>query len=342
MRLHARIDHRLRAGLRRVGKERLSLRPYRVNLEVTNRCNSHCTMCNRFHERENEVQLSGFMSWGTVKKCEPLLRHATEANLSGFGEPLLHPEFGEIARYVKARVRRVFFYTNAIALDENAAKMLIETGVDQVNVSIGAADEATHRRIRGVALGPIVENLRRLRDMKRSAGAATPEVHFEVVAFRSAIADMENVVALARELDVCAISLPHLVVHGDLIEESPWMAPSEAEEMFERAACHARERGVLLNPPSFNESRGECLLPYSDFTVAWDGRVMSCHREAYVVGDLRSASAEEIWNGPEMRRLRRRIHDEGFEATCSGCTIWDHRGENFLHPREYSRSPEVS
>jgi len=136
---------------------------------------------------------------------------------------------------------------------------------------------------------------------------------------------------------------PPLAEALDLLKRS--MGPRPTERRYlplaeiearqgEAAARYAREaeaapRGVL--PPletadvqrlgaAARAENARCLDFFRYAFVAWNGKVLSCCFERYAVGDLNVAGADEVWNGPEYRRLRQAYHEQGIRSVCDGCS----------------------
>ena len=62
-----------------------------------------------------------------------------------------------------------------------------------------------------------------------------------------------------------------------------------------------------------------CSHPYKAMCILWNGLVVPCCADYdghFVVGDFRSASLEEIWNGPRMQAIRERL-----APMCNGCNV---------------------
>jgi radical SAM protein with 4Fe4S-binding SPASM domain len=64
-------------------------------------------------------------------------------------------------------------------------------------------------------------------------------------------------------------------------------------------------------------------------TVLCDGRVVTCcmdYNGAQVLGDLNSQTVKEIWNGPVLSSVRKKIGKREYSEfpTCMDCD-WVHR-----------------
>jgi len=295
-------------------------------------------MCNRNASRKEEVASTGFLSWETLGRVKPAFAWAERVCFSGFGEPLLHPSYSEMARFIKSFGTHVYLFTNGVALTAEKARALIDAQVDLICVSFGAARADTYRYIRGVEMNLVVENLKGLAEAKKQAGKTKPEVHFNVVAMNSVLPELVEMVRIASRLGVKQIMMPHLCPQKPELEsESPWVAPRAAEKYFEEARREAEALGVVFSPPDLNQFTRPCHEFFMSLFVTWDGRVLSCPLERFQLGGVDTASVRQLWNGRGIRGLRGRVVREGIQTVCPNCFCWDHRAEAFLHPHENSR-----
>jgi hypothetical protein len=67
-----------------------------------------------------------------------------------------------------------------------------------------------------------------------------------------------------------------------------------------------------------------CYRQWLTFTALWDGRVALCCADfdgRVILGDLRTSSIREIWNGEPYRKVRREHLASGGPATCRACDL---------------------
>lgn len=322
----------------RQGRLRLFSRPVHITIEPTLLCNSNCVMCNRNAIRKEEVKRSGFLDWSVLKRLRPFLRWTERVLFGGFGEPLLHPEYISMLDYIKHQGPEVYFYTNGILLTPETSRDLIDTGIDQISISFGGGHPETYRRIRGVEMRPIVENLKALHAIRSERHLSKPEMTFNLVAMNSIMDEMDEIIRLAATLGVSEISMPNLTVQRpDLAHESPWMDVERSRRILSEAVRKAGQNGIRLIPPDLNESRGSCSALFKSLTVTWDGLILSCPMERFILADVTETPIQDIWNGPAMLHLRRRYLKEGVEHLCPNCFTWDNRPGAFLSPHFNSR-----
>lgn len=324
----------------RSGRVWLLSRPVHVAVEPTLRCNADCLMCNHAAVlRAEDPGSLGLLAWSTLVRMRPFLRWAERVLFGGFGEPLLHPELVPMIRYIKRQGPRVYFFTNGALLGRERAEGLIEAGLDQIFVSFGGADPETYKRIRGVEMETVVENVRALSALKADRGTDRPRITFNVVSLNTLLGQLGEILRLAAELGVAEVAMPNLSVeHAHLADESPWNDLDRARRRIAEAETVAASLGLKLVPPDLNERQGSCEELFTSLTVGWDGRVLSCPLERYIIGDVNAETPVQIWNGPGMQGLRRRMRQEGIQTVCPNCFCWDNRPEPFLNPHPNFRS----
>lgn len=324
----------------KLGRIRLLSRPVELTLEPTLECNSNCVMCNRNFSRQEVKKAKGFLDWDVFNKVKPFFSTAERVLFGGFGEPLIHPHYLEMLIEIKKTGPYVYVFSNGILMNEKVGKELVDAGMDMICISMGGSTKETYRKIRGVdAFETVVDNIRRLSDYKKKCGANLPLISWNIVAMRTLLPEMEDIVDLAHKIGVEHIALPNLVAQGsDMETESLWLCRDEALTVFQKAANRAERYGITFIPPNLNIGKSRCHALFNRLNINWDGSIMSCAMERYIAGDLRKQTITEVWNGKSMQTLRHKILTEGLADTCPRCTCWDNQPENFLHPSENSRA----
>ena len=139
--------------------------PVCIYFGVTNRCNLLCTTCPRtFEELEPEKDMSWELFTSIVDQSPDLKR----AVLHGVGEPMLVKDLPKMVRYLKDRSVYVLFNSNGTLLTEKNGQALIDAGLDELRVSLDAAEPTAFQMVRGKDMfDRIVTNVRRFRQMQR-------------------------------------------------------------------------------------------------------------------------------------------------------------------------------
>ncbi len=278
----------LRAFVFGVGNElayRLGLRKapglISANLELTNHCNLKCSFCptgNGLLARPR-----GFMEPEVFRTALAGAGPLEFTLLFQWGESLLHPQFGELAREARARGTRTLVTTNGTLLDEQRTATLLDAGLDRVTVSVDG-DAESHERIRGVPLARtergldhlLAERDRRGIDMAIDVSmVVSPETEHAAEAFEARYGS-----------------------RADRVQKIPLLTQGER-----RTRCREPWRGGLV--------------------VLQDGRVTVCcvdHDGELAFGDVREQSLRSLWNGKAMQALRRRHVEGDLPAICAQCT----------------------
>lgn len=122
--------------------------PIYVQFAVSNKCNLRCSMCNvldsRRHERElglSEIEILA----GILKELDVAILILTG------GEPLMRPDLTEIVRLFTEKGIEVRLQTNAVLINDEKARDLIQAGLKEVTISLDSLDPQRYDEITGVA-----------------------------------------------------------------------------------------------------------------------------------------------------------------------------------------------
>ena len=111
---------------------------------ITDKCLMRCKMCNLWKSGKNDT-----LSLDLFKKTiKDLSRSCCYVTFSG-GEPLLVEDIIERIVYSKKYIPHIHLVSNGYLLDEEMAKKLAATGIDEISISIDGPREI-HDKIRGV------------------------------------------------------------------------------------------------------------------------------------------------------------------------------------------------
>ncbi len=325
--------------------ERAASPPVCLYLEVTNRCNLLCETCPRTFEA---LEPPADMSWELFTRIVDQVPDVARAVLHGVGEPMLVRELPRMIRYLKDRGVYVLFNTNGTLLNAKKFPGLIATGLDELRVSLDAADAATYSRVRGKDFfARIVRDVGRLTEYQRQTGAERPRVSLWLTGLRETVQQLPEFVRLAARMGVGAVHLQRLVFD----ETGFGMARADAS-LFERtrreeqaaiaaAEAIAAELGVALDASGATEPglslhrTGEaqpwsaCRRPWSLMYFTAHGRALPCciapfsarGYETYTLGDATQQTLREIWNGPAYRAFRTGLLSDAPPKPCQNCGL---------------------
>ncbi|MGH7063162.1 MAG: radical SAM protein, partial [Stellaceae bacterium] len=119
--------------------------PVCLYLETTNRCNLSCTTCPRTFEA---LEPPADMSWELFTRIVDQLPRIARVVLHGVGEPMMVPALPRMIRYLKDRGTYVLFNTNGTLLSQRKGRELIDSGLDELRVSLDAAEPNAFKAVR--------------------------------------------------------------------------------------------------------------------------------------------------------------------------------------------------
>lgn len=320
--------------------------PVCLYLETTNRCNLLCTTCPRTYA---DLEPEADMSWALFTRIVDQVPNIARVVLHGVGEPMLVKELPRMVRYLKARGAYVLFNTNGTVLTARKGRELCDTGLDELRVSLDAADARTFLLVRGKDyFNRIVRNVRTFTEMQRREGLARPRVSLWLTGLKETIAQLPDFVRIARDIGVGEVYLQRLVYFD---RDAIGLArPDQA--LFERltrqeqghldtATALARSLGISFNASGATEP-GESLArradsnPWSSCRRPWvvmyftaNGRALPCciapfaqhGYENYTLGDATQETLREIWNGQAYQRFRAALHSNAPPKSCASCGL---------------------
>ncbi|MDI6786325.1 MAG: radical SAM protein [bacterium] len=319
-------------------KRKLTSYPVAIHLEPTIKCNSNCMMCNRQLIRKEEVLKGDYLSWDTFNKVKPFFSTAEEVLFGGFGEPLLHKDIIPMIMEIKKHNPYLYFYTNGISLTPEISKELILAGIDEICISFGGATEETYQKIRGVPMFPIVKNIEKLSELKKTLGKNKPKISFAIVVMKSIFEELVDIVDLAKDIGVTKMEMANIVIQDEnLQDESPWRHKIEYEQIMKEFIQKARSYNMGLLLFELNEYTDICQHIFSSMTITWDGFILSCPQERFITGNLAEESIGDIWNNKNYLMLREKYYQEGLKKLCPNCFAWKNDEQAYLHPNKNSR-----
>jgi MoaA/NifB/PqqE/SkfB family radical SAM enzyme len=318
--------------------------PVCLYLEVTNRCNLLCETCPRTFE---ELEPPADMSWELFTSIVDQSPNIARAVLHGVGEPMLVRDLPRMVRYLKARGVYVLFNTNGTLLRPSKFQELIDTGLDELRVSLDAADAKTYKLVRGKDFfDRIVRDVRKLTDYQAKVGATTPRVSLWLTGLKETVQELPEFVRLAHRMGVREAHLQRLVFDeagfGMARAESSLFEQTQADEQaaIDAAQALGRELGVTLDAsgatePGLSLKRQSdepwslCRRPWSLMYFTANGRALPCciapfsarGYENYTLGDATQQTLREIWNGPAYQAFREALVGVAPPKPCEGCGL---------------------
>jgi MoaA/NifB/PqqE/SkfB family radical SAM enzyme len=322
--------------------------PVCLYLETTNRCNLLCNTCPRTYE---QLEPEADMSWELFTSLVDQYPNIVRVVLHGIGEPMLVKDLAQRVQYLKDRGIYVLFNTNGTLLTEANGRALIEAGLDELRVSLDAAESEVFQMVRGKDFfDKIVANVKNFTRMQRELNAPKPRVSLWLTGLRETVDQLPNFVRLAHSIGVTEVYLQRLVFFDDPMSEKSLARAESAlfehttereEALIREAESVAKELGVMFSASgavdpgeSIKMQRSDspwslCRRPWSLMYITANGRVLPCciapfsmkGYGSFTLGDATQNSLREIWNGQEYQRFREGLLTSAPPPACANCGL---------------------
>jgi MoaA/NifB/PqqE/SkfB family radical SAM enzyme len=221
-----------------------------------------------------------------------------------FGEPLINPDIYKMIDMAEDAGIRTGMSTNGTRLDEKASAKLLDSKLSMLYISLDGATKQTFEKIRiGAKFEKVHANVARFAEMKRARNSEML-VRLQMIHMTSTQNEREQFDEEWRDKGF------------DTIDYKPfhyWANQDESLIQIEEAS-----------PPT---PTGACAEPWIGFAILADGTAVPCcndYSAKIPLGDLKTQSLREVWNGPAMMKLRSRFAGEVPDVKgtlCEGCTF---------------------
>jgi len=319
--------------------------PVCLYLEVSNECNLACKTCPITYAKVEEPAV---LSLEQVKRLVSQFFTVKRVVLHGVGEPLLNRELPKIISWLKEKEIYVLFNSNGTLINRRWREALIDSGLDEIRLSLDAATPETFAHVRGKPLfHVIVRNIKGLMALKLERESLTPLVSLWLTGLRETLKELPDFIRLASSLGIDRVYLQRLVYwegeHNDQMarpEQSLFNSLREEEEEIIRSGEElARKIGVSFeasgatSPAASLVSENEeqlwsaCMRPWTLMYISARGSSFPCciapfstkKLSGLSLGNAFNQNLADIWNGQKYQEFRRRLLSADPPECCRGC-----------------------
>lgn len=294
--------------------------PLVLNIEPTNDCNLSCYLC----PRNKGARKVGYMDFVLFKKIIDESKEHGKLRMINFhkdGEPLLHPDIYKMIKFAhNAKVAQTLHLnTNGLLLDKKRCENFLDSGIDDITVSIDAARRSTFKKIKGADLLKRVElNVQQLFELKSKMKLIKPFIRVKIMEFKDITRD---------EIDEFVKRWSGIADDVQVTGAHNWSGAIRDLEITDE----------------IRERRYPCVLLWYMLAVNWDGKVSCCNVDwnlTAVVGDAAREILHDIWNGPRIKELRRAelVGNHALAQVCKECVVWaggEDLADYFIRKKEF-------
>jgi len=305
--------------------------PIKLDIENVSRCNFHCTMCVVSDwpkgKRSDDMPLETFQQ--LIDEQYGLV----EIKLQGIGEPTMQgDDFFEMIKYARARNIWVRTTTNASLLHiKDNYRKLVDSGVNEIQISIDGADKATFESIRrGSRFEKVIENCKLINAYCREKGVVRTKMW--TVAQKGNAHQLEGLVRLAQEAGFTNQVFSLELTNWGLDAWDSRNASVSVEHSLTPDRLHGLEKlgqslGVkvwfwnITEKFGFASPEKLCPWPFERAFVSSDSRTVPCciigNPDAYEIG--RGKGFLEVWQGKEYTAFRQSHLNGKVPKICEFC-----------------------
>ncbi len=250
--------------------------------------------------RGPEVGNRGPLALETIREIVDWFRGYDDVRvvLGGFGEPCLHPHFGEICRMLRGSAAAIAVRTSGLVDDPETDAALFETPVDLLEVTLDAATAGTYRAVNGVdVFDRAPAKLESWIARRQGEHRVLPMLVPSMVKADETLSDMEAFV------DAWQRRLGTVLVSG-----------------YSHCAGQRPARAVTpLAPPQ----RGPCRRVFSRAMILADGRMTTCDQDyagRQAIGRIGECRAAALWQVRPLADIR--LGKIDLLPLCPKCDEW--------------------
>jgi MoaA/NifB/PqqE/SkfB family radical SAM enzyme len=315
------------------------LKPTVVSLAVTNRCNSHCIMCNIWKSAKDipEIKSLELSSQKIISiLSSPLFAEIVELDLTG-GEPHLRDDMVDIVlgiirlkKSTLSKLRSIIITSNGFLtrqITSNYQKILCalnDTNIDLVSVTSIDGIGETHDRIRGTrdAFKLATETISRLSELRHEYSNLILGIKTTILPDNIDI--LGSILNFASSRDLFYIISPVLFTEARFrnmdMRDDLMLEPAGYKKVidfysrdeFKTSYFYSMAHSFL----AAGHKQWACAALYNYLFIDFDGKVYSCEIIPEPIGNVKKQDILDIWNSPQAHHWRKRI---GKLECCHTC-----------------------
>jgi len=307
--------------------------------EITRRCNLHCVHCRSSSELEVKEH-PDFSTQEGKRILDDISSFAKPVVVLSGGEPLLRPDWFELATYGTKKGLRMCLATNGTLVTPEICSKIKEAGIKMVSLSLDGSTAEIHDNFRNQP-GAFEGTMNAARLFREHGISFLINSSFT----KRNQHDIKNVYRLAKEIGATAWYMFMIVPTGRGEEiMSELISPEDYERLLEwHYEMEKNEKDMLVRPTcaphyyrvkmqlakrdgerlehrtlkfSTGGSKG-CLAGQLICLIDVDGNVLPCSYFPLAAGNIRKEPLEKIWSESSLFRELRDF--SSYKGACGAC-----------------------
>jgi len=267
-----------------------------IDIEATNRCNARCITCPR-----DKIEEFGDMSEETF---EIILKRIKEygkekigrVTFSGLGEPLLNKNIFSWTKKLRENGLEVEIVTNGSLVNEENAKNLWKSGLNQLSFSVGSVNKKIYEKLhKNLNFDKFMRNLRIAKELKPKTG----KIVIFISPTKESREEMKDIVKKLRNYADYFFFFPFTSNRGGLVKNKKRFIFEDNNKKFENGAVSINEilRPTKRNYKIFSKYKNKCPIMNQIMYIDFKGDAVLCCNDVKknnVLGNVKNNSLEEI------------------------------------------------
>lgn len=299
--------------------------PRMASCWLTTTCNYNCSFC--LFKKENRKEHKIANTGKFMKLINELSDMGVEGlELSGGGEPSLHPDFEKISRHGSKKGLKLGLFTNGYRMHQ---KVLAEI-FSYVRVGLDATDIETYEKIKhppnGTAFNTVLSNIEKLKEMRE--GTNRPRIGIKFVINKQNWWGIEGMVELAKKCKADYVQFKAEHNGEDVLKESQRTECNETLVALQLTQGKKKPQVVGLLKPQI--AKVKCFLSPIHTVIDPEGNVFVCcylREKKHIIGNAFESSFKKVWGSERHKKILR-------DLTVKECARWDcrwHTSNKIMH-----------
>lgn len=298
----------------------------RIHIEPTNRCNFKCSYCRRTYWSRPD----GDMTFEKFLLVLDKLPSVSRIHLQGVGEPILNRDLPKMVRSASSSGARVGTTSNASLLTRKAAAIILEAGINRINLSIDTIEPLTFKRLRaGTTVETVIKNITAIAEIRSKAHYPCTELALALVASSSVFETLQEIIHLGANLGLDEVYMQNfnssfLTSNNSDLQQFSNFDPEKYRIVTRAARITAKNLGIRFFAPDLDYTNHSyrCQWPFYGCIITWDGFVSPCclqpDPDVLNFGNLFETDFKKIWQSSSYRDFRNRVETD-CEPICAQC-----------------------
>lgn len=289
--------------------------PFALSVEPTTSCNLRCPQCpsglRQFTRATGMLEPQLF-----TQIVQQVKRHVHSLTFYFQGEPYLNPDFLKMVRIASDNRLYTITSTNAHYLTDDMSKQTIESGLDELIISIDGTTQQTYEQYRvGGQLDKVLAGAQNIIKWKKQLNSRKPFVVFQFVAFSSNEHQLNDIKKMGKDLGADKVRIKTAQIYD--FENSQTLIPKN--NSLSRYKMNDEGKWEIKN-----KLQDQCWRMWQACVITWDGKIVPCcfDKDAkYQLGDLKVDGFKQIWFSQPYQNFRQSILRSRKEIDiCTNCT----------------------